>query len=533
MKVALIVLSFFSLLVWFTMPIYPDEIAVRLTSGRYFQDGGIAQKLFHICSANSHETPILFVFPALVLSGLDLFFSPASTRIFPLIITLAAISLTIFLSMRKGFPYAAIVATTGLLGVAGSGLILARYEYMQVLNVAFCLGAIYFVESDSQRPSVRYGLLIALMLSILLSLYVHIQGLIFLPLTLFLIHQLLYPVAGITRSAVLLTALLLVATYTSIDFHKISCSDHPQIEQYLADMVFNWGKFNSLGTGEWFGLELKKYYLSFLYKENYQIGYLPGIVAANQLQKSLLDLLNLGIVAIVLINFLLFVYVAIRGSIYLVKKLWQKLFAPAAFSDGKLTLEAAFVLLLFVMPTLFLFIYDSDRNFYRSFFINFLIALVMAVVLSRKLEEHVPMYMKVYFGLCGVMVFISLVINVWWFKSNIDAGFEGPSISTMQDWKSINQDVTLLAKDCKIDLDNGKIVIDDMTYDSLKSSPNLYPITYLQLSAALMRLKPGSTIEAIHPNAILARCDSFYNAGIYFTNYRHRLCCLSLNPGKR
>lgn len=526
-KIVLIGLSFISLLVWYQIPIFPDEIAVRLLSGRYLQDSGISQKLFHYCAANSRDTPALFVIPAWLFSWQDMLFSPINIRVFPWIISIALLSVSISLACRRGYPFAAVIATTALLGVAGSSLVMARFEYVQLLNVLVCFGAIYFIESDSIKGYLlRYSVIAVLLLTVLMSLFVHIQGLLFLPLTLFVIYLLLKGEVSKLGAGVLAGLALLFSAYTTIVFHHFSCTDHPEIAQYMADKVFSIEKINSLGFGKWFVLEFKSYYTSFIYKPDYQINYLPGIIGNNQFMQVMFEALNLGIVIIVLVNFCIFLFVAGYGSTYLFRQATQ-IYKQQPSDKEDPSADNVITLMLIVMPVLFLFFYDVDHNFYRSFFINFLIAIVLAIVVSWRLGSHASKYSKAYLLLCGTVVFLSALINYSWFADRLNAGFEGPSMSVNQNWESIQRDVKLLAVDCDIDLEGGKIVIDDMTYDSLKSSPNLYPITYLHLSAQLTKLKPIDVIEAIHPNAILARCDSFRSAEIEFTHSRNRLCCLN------
>jgi hypothetical protein len=524
-KLALFGLSFLCLFVWRFSPIFPDEIAVRLFSGHYIQDNGISQRLFHYCSANARQTPGLFVLPAFILSELDLHFSPIDIRFFPLVITWSMIVIAIILSIRLGDSYIAVFAITGLIGVAGSGLIMARAEYLQVLNVACCLGAIYFAESHTTQLSLRLGLSIVLLLSVLISLFGHIQGLLFLPLTLYMIFLLLGDSLGKSGIAVLMLGLFFYLTFVTINFHKFSCSEHPGIVKYVEDKVFNWDKFYSLDLGEWLQQEIKKYSLSFLYKGFYQINYLPGIAVSSSFQQSMLVLLNIAVVAVLLINFSLLLYVTLFGGGVLILSTLERTGLSKKSHQIQFSLETLTEVLLIALPVLFLFFYDSDRNFYRSFFINLLIAVVLAIALSRRFQNKVPRFAKIYCVLSLITVLASLFVNFCWFNERFAAGFQGPSMAVLQDWKAIKDDVEKLAADCGMDLTRGRIVLDDMTYDTLKSYPQVYPITYLHLSAILTNLKPNQVIEAIKPNYILARCDSFRSAEVDFQKSRNQLCC--------
>lgn len=521
----LIVLSTFAMLVWHSMPIYPDEIAVRWLAGRYIQDYGIAQKLFHYCSANASETPVLFVLPALIFSWIDLLYSPVTIRIVPFLITLFAVTLSILLAVRKGNPYAAIIATTAFIGVAASGLVMARSEYAQLFNVACCFSAFYFIESESKSLYLRLGLIVILLISLLMSLYSHIQGLLFLPLTIFMLFQLLSLNFRKKPAFIIAFMFLLIFAYTTISMHKLSCAEHPEILTFMAEKVINLERIQSIGVDKYFWMEIKRYYLSFLYLTDYQVDYLPGIFTNNYIQQALLNALNFGIVVIVLLNLSFFSFIAGLGFVFLTRQLLLHLDSSYQSNTPKLLLESIVALMLIVIPVLFLFCYDADKNFYRSFFINFLIAVVLAVLFSRKFSSSIPTFFKLYFWMCGIVIVSSIVINFFWFRDKLDAGFQGPSISTKQDFRSISHDISSLARECSMDLTKGKVVVDDMTYDTLKSYSYLYPITYLQLSAILTNVKLDKVVEKINPNYILARCDSFRSADIYIQKSRGQICC--------
>jgi hypothetical protein len=115
----IILLSVAAISVWYCMPIYPDEIAFRLQLGRYIQDKGVVHGLYSLCASNAKDTPLLFVFPAWLLSSLDLALSPVLMRIIPFIGSLLAIFSAIFFSIKGRNASAAAVVTTAFVGVAG------------------------------------------------------------------------------------------------------------------------------------------------------------------------------------------------------------------------------------------------------------------------------------------------------------------------------------------------------------------------------------------------------------------------------
>lgn len=524
---ALTLLSLAALAAWYFMPIYPDEIALRLQTGRHIQDQGVIQGLYALCTSNIRETPLLFVIPAWILSWLDLTLSPVDVRALPFVTVLTAVLLAVWFAVRQVSPNAAMVATTAFIGVAGSGLVMARHEYVQILNIVCCLCAFHYLESTSPRPSLRYGLFVLLLASSLLSIYVHIQGLLFLPLTLYLAYSIVIPSLGKPYSALLMVILLVFITLITIRSHFLICVGYPEIEQLWVDRVFRLDELESIKLTDWLAIKFDKYLVSFQYTENYAINYLPGINGGDGWQQKFLATLNQSIQIILLANLLLSAFLAVGVAISAVKQYQVRYQLTATSLKTGLGCHRAFALGLLTLPVIFLFFYDNAQNFYRSFFLNFLIAILLAQSLSLVSLHRVRILANLYFGACLAVVIASLIVNVWWFTNRLRAGYEGPSIALSRDWNGINRDVEVLVKACNIDVRKGRIVLDDMTYDSLKRSPILYPITYLSLQADVAKIDMNEVISRVRPNYALARCGSMQGTNVGFSRQSGELCCLN------
>ena len=531
-------LSLAALSAWYFMPIYPDEIAFRLQAGRYIQDQGTVRGVWTLCTSNVKETPPLFVIPAWMLSWLDLRYSPVDVRVFPFVTVLTAVFLSVWYAVRGVNPNAAVLATTAFIGVAGSGLIMARYECVQVLNIVCCLGAFHLLESGSKRSSLRYGLFALLLASSLLSLYVHVQGLLFLPLTLYLAYQVVRPGLGKPRAGFLVVILFALMTQAAIAFHHFSCAGYPEIEQFSARMTFNLNELQSVKLTDWLAVKFDKYLVSFQYRQNYAIDYLPGIAVltvGDGWERSFLAPLNLSIRIILVMNLLLSVFVAIGAAVFALGQYGRspsRHQAPASWTANGLGRAQALALVLLVLPVIFLFLYDSAQNFYRSFFLNFVTALLLAVLFSRLPMGRVRPLATLYFRLCGALVLVSLAVNAFWFTDRLRDGYEGPSLSLDRDWSGIRRDVEALAQACNMDLRKGRIVLDDMTYDSLRRYPVLYPITVFALQSELAGIDMSEVVARVRPNYALARCDVLWNTKIGYQHQRGSLCCHNfLEPG--
>jgi Ca2+/Na+ antiporter len=189
--------------------------------------------------------------------------------------------------------------------------------------------------------------------------------------------------------------------------------------------------------------------------------------------------------------------------------------------------EKAIAFVLFILPLLFLFVYDSDRNFYRSFVINLFAGISLAMFLSRISLGKYRCVATTYFGICVVVVCISVAINWSWFTSKFREGFEGPSMSTNKNWEGIALGVTGLAQDTGMDLSKGRIIVDDMTYDALKRYPHLFPVTYLDLSGSLTKLSSADIIRKVRPNYAIVRCDYLRSWGVPPQKIRDQFCAVN------
>lgn len=524
----LVLLCFVSLSVWRYMPIYPDEIAFRLQLGRYIQDGGVVhgfEGLYPLCATSINETPFIFVAPAWVFSWFDLTFSPTEVRTLPFITVIVVVFLAVLYSVQGRDPKAAVIVSTAFIGVAGSGLVLARYEYVQILNFASCLGAFIYLQLVSSRMRLRHVVFIMLLFSSLASIYSHVQGLLFVPLTLYLAYHLIHPDLGRSRAALLITVLLYIMAQSAIRFHNLACAGYPEIEMFWARMTFNLTEFKSLNWCDWIKVKFDRYFLSFLYLPNYTAEYLPSIIVTETLLNNLLIAVNKSVKVLLSINILLFFFVTISMVTIVVKQHLMCRKLGAKWSVAILDNVQLIALMLVVLPLSFLFIYDSAQNFYRSFFINFVIAVTLSLLLSRVSLYYMRPLTVLYFFLCEVVVILSLVINAWWFTDRLQGGYEGPSISLSRDWDGIGRDVTRLVKDCEIDVSKGRIILDDMTYQSLKSYPILYGATYLKLSADIVKASMADAIEKVRPNYAIARCDTLRGTSIGFQKSSNELCC--------
>jgi hypothetical protein len=224
------------------------------------------------------------------------------------------------------------------------------------------------------------------------------------------------------------------------------------------------------------------------------------------------------------VNLIVFACATFAAPVFAVKQYVTKYKLRLTGGAGTNGLDHAHVMVLFAFPLIFLFFYDSNQNFYRSFFINSLSSIMVAIVLSRMSLGRMRKITNIYFVFCGAVVLASLLVNVWWFAAKFRAGFEGPSISVENDWDAVNRDVMSLAQELGMDLSKGKIIVDDLTYDSLKEYPLLYPISYLAKSRNLAKLTSAEVIDLVRPNYAIVRCRTLPSWGFTSQKTRNNLC---------
>ncbi len=515
------VLAFFLCFVWFFMPIYPDEVAFEMSSTRFIQDKKIVNGLFAACLDNMKITPNLFYIPAYLLSFIHMNFSIIQIRYLSIISILVIILVFLWNSKNdsrsKLLPSAFLL--TSLIGVSGSGLILARPESLQLLNILFCLLSFFYIENRGKSWIINILLTILLFLSALISTYSHPQGILFVPLSFYLIARLNEKHLDLKISLSLLIFTFLIFFLNSLSFFNFKCNKFPGIENFMASLRFDFRNFLDTSFIVWVAQKISRFADPFLYKSSYTINYLPGISQTSKIQFFLLSFENFFISLILFIN--LFIPIIFYKNFlcdFLIKR-------NALFSFNFFIKSKHLFLFMLVSPVFFLIFYDTGQNFYREFFLNFILAIFASIYLSTITKKNI--FTKIYSYVILGVIFISICMNYFFFYTQLKNGFAGPSIPQALFNKNYSNEIKDLTKLCDLDLDSGRGVVDDLTYQYLKEYPNLYSYTYALVSAQLSGTNIKEIFAEINPNFSLARCGNF----LFETNsfsFHHQindLCC--------
>src|SRR5579863_4958207 len=380
LAIVVISTSFVGLWTWHLMPIYPDEVALKITATRYIPDHGVIYGLYPLCTSNIKHVPAVFLIPAWSLSYIEQHFTIFQQRVLPLAVNMLAICLAAGYSVRRFNPIAALLVCNALIGVAGSSLVHERFEFFQTANLTCCLGAYMYLETEARRISVRWLLIVLLIASVLFSMYVHIQGILFLPLTLYFSYRLASGPSERWSMGGLVAALLIFGTYTELRFQHQTCVEFGAIQKFWADMTLQGAHSNGSSWIDWLGMKFGNYAKAFQYLPQYPINYLPPVV---ELDEAWLVFLNHGIAIAVISTMVFAIIIALSTTLKLAMRMIRCLHLgriPSTLWNH----HAKFMpTLLFVWPVIFLFFYDAVQNFYRSIFINFILTIYVALCMSK------------------------------------------------------------------------------------------------------------------------------------------------------
>ncbi len=229
------------------MPIYPDEMAFRQQFGRIIADHGLIPGLYALCESNLKTAPAVLWPAAWASSWLMTQVAPPAARLLSCAAILAVLGTTARLVSAGRNPYASLLLLASFAGVAGSGLIFVRYEFALEWHVLAALAAMAVVPAATipdapatpLRASVAIAAALALFAATSFSIWAHPQGLLFLPLSAYVLFWLVRPLLGRAGSAALALALCAVLAQASLVLHHSTCAEFPQIEVFWRKMTLD------------------------------------------------------------------------------------------------------------------------------------------------------------------------------------------------------------------------------------------------------------------------------------------------------
>lgn len=504
------------------LSLYPDEAALRFASARADVDGWTIYGLFAACVSNIKTIPLLLRPGSMALSLFDAYAGWDFLRTLPMLMLVLLSGITAWHSVPGKQR---LLICGAFVGVTGGGLILLRPEWMAMLQILACM--VCFAAAKRKLPLVLVlGLTLLHLFTISLSLAVHPQGLLLVPLSLLSLLRLFH---GRPVFAMAVTALILMASLQNLQLYHFTCTELPQFETMI---TANQGSATPLvepnGWIKRTGTRISRYAKHAAYKEFFNPPYLPAITGP-------VRALNVPIIAVIAANsiaVLLFLALGIRNlwRRYVpilrttpLKQLWhQLLWDPWVLATG-----SALVLVFYAL-------YDVTGTFYRAFFIHFLTVMLLAFAAPLVPQRRVHRVL----GWLAVLAFAtcigSTLVNSQRIAPVMREGFSGTGSALTTHWNSIARDVSALKQRCAIHDGSPRIVADELSYQALRSNPHLIHLVYVYVDEVIQRAQFDSAtpaqrlakLRAIEPAGVIAKCSNFELFQLPHTAQSGQLCCL-------
>ncbi len=509
-----IIIITMSLMIWIKSPIYPDELAFRISKLRYINDGYKIYDLNGVCNLGVVELPIIFKPAAWILSAIANKLNPFLMRIMPLLSMMMLVISLIFYTSKQQNKKARFYIAFAFIGVAGSSVVIVRYEFIILLQIAVCLLSISFYKNNIPKIKISYLLMIAILCITTLSCYVHPQGILFVPLSVFALNEL-----ANTKEKnkiylkIILMLLITVIVFGSLKFNKIGCIDSKEMNESFNGMVLN---LKDDVNVEFITTKIKKYVSSFTYNKEYLTNYLPGVLDVKN--KEILEFINYLIEISLIIILLLNIYhVAYAFLKIILNKTKNKI----------LVIKKEMLVFCLIGPALFLMIYDKNQYFYRSIFINIVFCVSLVVIMSNKesCKNTKSEYALILYGI-GLLI-LSAISNYKLFYNMLVDWNAIYSVSIKNALVDRTDNIKSIIDMCGVDLKKGRVVLDEYTYDYFKSLPNPHIIYYISHQSNVTRKSNSEVMSILGVSAVVASCSSMKRSGVGWPpNYsRQDVCC--------
>jgi hypothetical protein len=505
--------------VWVLSPIFPDEFSFRQTWGRVIADHGVVFGIFEMCQSNVKTVPLVLKPAALLMSETMRILSPLEMRILSFTAVLAVVFTTSRQAAGSRNPAAGFFVLASFVGVAGASLIWVRPEFALELHLLSCLVAAARLTRPRTGALGDLGVAIGLLLGAALSVLSHPQGLLFLPLTSYLLVRLAVRRFGsIGWIAGAVPFVLFVPPALTLD-HFV-CTEHPQFEAVIQNLYSGPSHRGPRQLVVLLSEDVRAYVGSFLYAAGYPLRFLPGVDAAT--------------VPVRATNMLIAVVVVFLGGLAMCIPAIAlfRCYKWFRFRTGRIVLSELLeknppfvIAVLITIPAIFLFLYDIAHAFYRYLYLNHLASIAACLIMSSFSGRLAVRVTKGACAIIGIAVGASLIANSFLFVPSLWNGYEGPSVSVFQSWSQVTRDTEELARVCKMDLQRGHIVVDDLTQAGVFSRPVTIPVTWLSVQAHYIGMSVPDAAISLKANYAILRCPNFDILGVKPQGKTGEICC--------
>ena len=467
-------------------PLYPDEVAYRITLGRFLQNGGLKQTLMPFCEAAFLQPVPLVLYPAAVFWAAVAFSGHGFLAYRWL--SLSLLSIILFIIIRREKKNQSSLLPAPLLKLSFGpiiyGLIIFRPEIIIIFSgiILYCIQA-FFLRNLQKRNVFLLSIVSILIFDV--AVYTHPKAIYLCPLAAFSVIwgargfkkklvQILWAISGLAVLAWISISLIKFDVYQCLH-----CPEVPSISEMLnstqsvnpidllnsptkffreLSLVLDWKAFQKLSN-------------RMTFNPPYDAAYLP-----NHSSNSVVRLLNFTFVFGFISTFIscfwgVFTRI-IRGrgnerkNAISLALLFCAIGVPSVFNLNKAWYDVSFAVGGLYLVSCFLPetpIKGTGKNpIYRMrtycYAFSVFIALASQALISFYFTRHFLPLPKVTLG----------------------SIYEGPNISWLTDFSATQKVVNSVMREANLTQDT-PMIVDDLTYEFLKQRSRIAPATYLGL----------------------------------------------------
>ncbi len=471
---AALAMIFSYLLAFINIPIFYDEAAFRRSSGRALIDGFSQFMVFPDCLTPKADG-WLFIPAHALFSWLDGELGWNGVRLLPLatmLILVGAVAALLRSTVPRSWTWSVLVLAGGFVGLAGTGMVLSRAEFVITLHVGLCV--VTWLVARRYPPWPVVGLVLVLHLAALnLSLFVHLQSLIVVPFSILTCAYLLRRSKPVMWMVVLV---MLAMSAAAIPHQSFSCPEDPALEKTVAQShgVVLSSQLSGMSVVEQAATRLWLFVRQFPFQAQEAFS-----IPAPPVPHALAVTTALPIGLVVVANFLVLVgaagtmaFVLLRHYFpLLLKRDWRQL--GSVFFDGRAIWTAAALAILAYSAS------DLGGLFYRAHFRNLLTAVVLAVGVAGLVNLRLIWWARIMAVLAGVTSLGSAAVAWVFVAPQLAAGYESYYVSLVRDWPAFDQRVRDVAAQCGIGPTDRHVMVDMATYQAMRENPQPLDFNYV------------------------------------------------------
>jgi hypothetical protein len=487
------IFSFCTLLVawspYFSLPIYPDEVAYQLLTGRWFQEGFRPMGLNGLCHPEGVLIPPIFWLATISTSIVQaLVYGLRAERIYPMILLSTIFATTIwFLTQKVRLKSLAVFPVA----IAAFGMLPAQIQLLRPEFIWICLAMLLVICSLSRE--IKSGALANLSIAVFyVGSYLHPEFILLAPAI----------ILNFTRQKTRLyikifaIALIVFCSISSLGYWRdlAKCSEFSTYQSVLSRLStpsLSWSFAHDSIANLLFPTDSVN--VSPLLKMIYA---LPDLKMSQSFRSMnyyyacfLLGLFLVGVI----VSFLFIldtITKKLRNENNTCKTNAENQVILFSSKPSSVSTEIDLTLISFIyLAGFFLVFLDPNHLFYRNlaFFItgSFCLAIYIDYTASRfKLSkfQRFPISIGIIF-LPILMAVLSTVYSFGYVLPELMYGYAGPSIP-LKVWHNTidSKKLELIHQTLQVNPSRQKIIVDDYTYRIARSRyKEIYPITYLRL----------------------------------------------------